>query len=332
MPSAFGSRGGRHLAPRAVARILVLAPADELRAVAEAVALHLVVPHLGYEALAQARLLELPRPPPVRLREAPVERLVDERQHARRDVVAHLRADRARADVVEAAVLAVETEQQRRDRRAVALPADADHCAVRRSMLLDLDDGVARARQVRRRETLPDHAVEAERFELRHPRPGVADVARRRRDPEPRQRLDPLTPLLQRQLPHRLAFPDQDVEDDVVGRDLRRKLPDPRLGRMEPRLHRVEVERTVSRDHDLAVQRRVRRQQVAERPQLREIAQERPFLPRPERQLAAGVLEHSPKAVPFRLVLPAVALGQLPDELRLHRREGNVCDRHRAEA
>ena len=175
MPSAFGSRGGvtsRHVQSRGV---LVLAPADELRAVAEAVALHLVVPHLRHEALAQARLLELPRPPPIRLREAPVERLVDERQHARRDVVAHLRADRARADVVEAAVLAVETEQQRRDRRAVALPTDADHCAVRRSMLLDLDDGVARARQVRRRETLPDHAVEAER-----PRTAPSTPGRRR--------------------------------------------------------------------------------------------------------------------------------------------------------
>ena len=37
------------LAPRAVARLLVLAPADELRAVAEAVALHLVVAHLDDE-------------------------------------------------------------------------------------------------------------------------------------------------------------------------------------------------------------------------------------------------------------------------------------------
>ena len=44
----------RHLAPRAVARILVLAPADELRTVAKAVALHLVVPHLDHELLPQA--------------------------------------------------------------------------------------------------------------------------------------------------------------------------------------------------------------------------------------------------------------------------------------
>ena len=175
--------------------------------------------------------------------------------------------------------------------------------------------------QVRRVEPLADHAVEAERLEPVEPRAGVGEVARRRRDPEPVERLDARAPLLERQLPDRLAVPDQHVEDDELGGDLRRQLPDARLGRMEPRLHRVEVERAVARDHDLAVERRVRRQQVAERAQLREVAQQRPLVARPERELAAGVLEHAAEPVPLRLVLPAVALGQLAHELGLHRRE-----------
>ena len=41
-----------HLAPRALLRVLVVAEADQLRAVAEAVALHLVVAHLGDELVS----------------------------------------------------------------------------------------------------------------------------------------------------------------------------------------------------------------------------------------------------------------------------------------
>ena len=62
-------------------------------------------------------------------------------------------------------------------------------------------------------------------------------------------------------------------------------------------------------DHDLAVDRGAGRQQLAERPQLREVAQQRPAVPRPEPQLAAGVLEHAAESVPLRLVGPAVTSG-----------------------
>ena len=48
-------------------------------------------------------------------------------------------------------------------------------------------------------------------------------------------------------------------------RDLRRELVDPALGGVQPRLHRVEVEHAVALDHDLAVERRARRQELAER-------------------------------------------------------------------
>jgi hypothetical protein len=77
----------------------------------------------------------------------------------------------------------------------------------------------------------------------------------------------------------------------------------------------------VARDHDLAVERRRRRQQLAERPQLGEVAEQRPLVARPQRQLSTDVLEHPAEPVPLRLVLPAVRLRQLADELRFHRRK-----------
>src|SRR6185369_11916290 len=61
---------------------------------------------------------------------------------------------------------------------------------------------------------------------------------------------------------------------------------------------------------------------------LGEVAEQRPFLAGPERELAAVVLEHAAEAVPLRLVLPAVAGRQLGDELGLHGREGDVWAGH----
>jgi hypothetical protein len=62
---------------------------------------------------------------------------------------------------------------------------------------------------------------------------------------------------------HRLALPEEQVEGDERGRDLARELLHPALGRVQPHLHRVEVERSVASDHDLAVESRVRRHQLA---------------------------------------------------------------------
>jgi hypothetical protein len=51
---------------------------------------------------------------------------------------------------------------------------------------------------------------------------------------------------------------------------------------MQSRLHRVEVEDAVPLDDDLAVERRLWREELLQRTQLREVAQERPRVPRPE--------------------------------------------------
>ena len=84
-----------------------------------------------------------------------------------------------------------------------------------------------------------------------------------------------------------------------IGRDLGGELLYSALGGVQAHLHRVEVEDTVAGDHDLAVERGVGRQQIAERPQLGEVAQERPLVARPERKLAAVVLEHPRKPSHF---------------------------------
>ena len=101
------------------------------------------------------------------------------------------------------------------------------------------------------------------------------------------------------------------------------------LGRVEPHLERVEVEAALSLDDDLAVERGALRQPFAELDELREVAQERPAVAAPEVHLTVRVLEDAAEAVPLRLVLPAVALGKLVHQLRLHGRVGRALGRFR---
>ena len=157
-------------------------------------------------------------------------------------------------------------------------------------MLFHLHDTVARTGQVRHPELLRDHTVEAERFELREPAPRLADISCCRREPETVERLDTRAAFLERQLPYGFAVPDEHIEHDELRRYLGGEPADPRLGRVEAHLHGVEVERSVPRDHDLAVERRAWRQQIAKGPQLGEVAQQRPFAPRPQSELGAGIL------------------------------------------
>ena len=92
---------------------------------------------------------------------------------------------------------------------------------------------------------------------------------------------------------------------------------------MKPSLHGVEVEDAVAHDHDLPVEARPSREELSEGPELGEVAKQRARVPRPEAKLAGAVLEQAAEAVPLRLVLPRLAVGELADELRLHRREGD---------
>src|SRR3954468_1843808 len=130
------------LAPRALLRLLVVAEAQEARAVPEAVALHLVVAHFRHELRPHRRLGELAGAPAVRFREAPVGRAFQQRLDPREDLVVLAGRDCGRADVVNLAAV-VEAEQQRRDASRLLLPAHADDHAVRRLERFDLEHAVA---------------------------------------------------------------------------------------------------------------------------------------------------------------------------------------------
>src|SRR5262249_14759352 len=139
---------GSELAPGALPGLLVVAEAQELRPVPEAVRLHLVVAHLDDELGTDRRFLELAAAPAVRLREAPLGGVLEQRQHASRDLVVPRRGDRGGADVVNVAVLVIEAEQEGRDAVRSRLPANAHNHAVGALLWLHLDDSLARPREV----------------------------------------------------------------------------------------------------------------------------------------------------------------------------------------
>ena len=208
---------------------------------------------------------------------------------------------------------------------AARLPAEPGDDAVGRLVRLHLDDAVARAGEIRQPEPLRHHAVEAGGLQRLQPRASLFHVGGDGGEGDAAaDALQLGAALLDRPFVHRLPVPEEQVEGDEDRRDLRRQLADAALGRMQPHLHRVEVELAVAGDDDLAVERGAGRQQLAERAQLGEVAEERPPVARPQRQLAAVVLQHAAEAVPFRLVPPAALLRQVGDELGLHRRERNA--------
>src|SRR5581483_1912465 len=180
---------------------------------------------------------------------------------------------------------------------AALLPADPCHDAVGGAVRLDLDDALARAGEVGEAEALRDDAVETRSAQRLQPVTALLDVARDRRELETLADLLELgAPLLDRPLVQLLPLPQQEVEGDEGGRNLPGEPPHAALGRVQAHLHRVEVERPVPSDHDLAVERGVWRHQLADRSQFGEVTEERPAVTRPERDLAAVVLEDASKA------------------------------------
>src|SRR5439155_1623698 len=81
----------------------------------------------------------------------------------------------------------------------------------------DLDDAVARPGQIRQAESFCDHAVEPCRLEPFQPLARLLRIARDRRELKAvGPALELGAALLERQLVHRLALPEQDVEGDVA--------------------------------------------------------------------------------------------------------------------
>ncbi len=227
------------------------------------------------------------------------------------------------ADEIQRAVLVVQAKQERRDARSV-LPVADDH-AVAGLVVLHLHDRFTRPGLVREVGPLTDDTVEADHLEALEPLLRLRAVLALGRERERGRALLELDATLgERTIVDRLAVPEEDVEGDERRGRRRGELADPRLSGVEPQLHRVEVERTVALDHDLAVERRMRGKPFADGPQLREVAQERAAVPAPEGERAAVVLEDAAEAVPLGLVPPAVAGREVVDELRLHRRERDI--------
>src|SRR5438045_1574366 len=93
---------------------------------------------------------------------------------------------------------------------------------------------------------------------------------------------------------------------------------------MQTQLHEIELEAALLRDDDLAVERGVRRKPLAQRAELWKVAKQRPSVAAPQAELAAIVFEDATEAVPLRLVPDVRSAGNVVDEQRLLRREGNV--------
>src|SRR4029079_7706166 len=153
------------------------------------------------------------------------------------------------------------------------LPAQPDDHTVGRPLRLRLDDGPTPAGLDWPVDPLRDDAVQAEVLEVVEPAGRRVRIARGRREVECRRlALEKRAALRLWLLPLRVALPDEHVERDEARGDLAGEAIDAALGGVEPGLHRVEVDGAVDRDHDLAVERRALRQELAERPQLREVA------------------------------------------------------------
>ena len=276
--------GGPQLAPGAVLRILVGPPAEELRAVAEAVALHLVVAHLDHELGPDARLLEPAAAPAVRLAGVPARVLLDERQHLRRDLGARLRRDRARADVVE--------RRRPRGRGRAAASRSSSRVPFQR-MPTTTQSAVLCSFTLTTPSREPGRYGTPSRFATTPSRPSDSKRSSQPRasssarvDGESRKPFATRSSSARRSSSGRChtGSPSQSSTSKTTydAGISARQPPDPRLGRVEAHLHRVEVERALAHDHDLAVERGARREQLAERAQLREVAEERPPVPRPE--------------------------------------------------
>src|SRR5438128_12420072 len=91
---------------------------------------------------------------------------------------------------------------------------------------------------------------------------------------------------------------------------------------MDPQRHGVEIGPEPGEDHDLAVEHNAFRLDALDRRhQLGEVASQWFLVAAVDDDLVAVFESDGAEAIPFRLVLPGVAAGQLRQYLRLHRTE-----------
>ena len=242
-------------------------PAAELRGVAKATPLHVVVrdlrDELGANRLPRQILSLTPaalhsRPPVgsiVRRRfgpgapRVPVEGMLAIGRQKLHELATLLVGEaRTHADVLEVAVVVVEAEEERADRRSlrVLVPAESGDNAIAVALVLDLEHD-APVRLIDAVLRFCHHAVEARTLEAPEPIGGRGAVARRGRDVERRRgvgehRLELGAPLRKWGTAQIVIVLAEHVEEHDRGRRLTSECFHARRGRVQSQLQGLEIE------------------------------------------------------------------------------------------
>ncbi len=124
------------------------------------------------------------------------------------------------------------------------------------------------------------------------------------------QAFEALAPLPERKLAEVGVPFGQDVESDEPRRSRFAQHADSRVRRVDALLKGAKVQPVFRHDDNLSIQHELRLAQAAKgRQQLGEVTGHRTGAPADQRDLVAVPKDERPETVPFRLVLPAVALG-----------------------
>ena len=238
------------------------------------------------------------------------------------------RERRGDAHVMQLAVAVEQTEQKRADAFAVLVHSVASDHAVGSAPVLHLDQGPL-VGCVRVGDALGDHTVQPCALELDEPslrndrvRRGRAQVDRR---VHPGELFDEQRVPRGQRLVHQVAIAEREkVERNERGGRLRGQATHSRLGRVDPLQQRIEIQPVVvqRRQHDLAVDHTPLRQLGKQwGDQFGEVAGERSFVATGQLDGVAIAKHDAPKAVPLRLVQPAITLGNAVSQFGQHRRE-----------
>src|SRR4051812_17897912 len=329
-PVAADRRACEGLAPelihRALARGLVVAPAQELRPVADALVAGVVEGDLDDQLRAHHRAVHLARGvPAARLGAEALAGLV-RREESRQ--LALLLGGEARAvpDLAQVAIGVVERQRERAERALLLAGPPTAHDRVDRAHALDLHHPDALARPVGRVLALGHHA-----FGALQPRLRLGRILRGGREVDGLldQLLEPVAALALGQLQQQLVADRQHVEGDEARRRLLGQHVNARLGGVDALAERVEVlAALVVEPHDLAVEDVAPLGEL----QLGEVAGQRLAVARLQVDAVAVDERDRAEAVPLRLVDPAVALregllrlGELGEEGRAQR-QGHAPD------
>ena len=237
------------------------------------------------------------------------------------------------------AVVVEQAEEQRADHASGLVPAEAGHRAVGGPLVLDLGHD-AFAFPVGGVGSLGHHAVEPGPLEAREPVGGHGGVGGRRRHVDGRGAVaeglfEQATADREGLAPQVPSVQGEEVEGHERRRGAVRQHRHPGGGGVDALQQGVEVEPVLAGDHDLPVDDGPRREGAADGlDQLGEVPGQWPLVPAAQLDLVAVSEDHTPEAVPLRLVQHARRGRELPGQLGEHggdrRHDGEVHSPHAA--